>query len=320
MNDNIGDRPPAIDELDNLHIGPAPISAVLDAGHAAKRRRRTVLASVAAVAVLLVGGGFVTTQVRSNANTDKPLVSNNDNLTTTAADTAHTITINAVDGPGRRCCYFEGAVEQVRIERVSGTKMIPVRSEIEPAPWSRTWSDLPPGEYTLYAAVRPCGGNCDSLDPPTDTCEDTFQLDADVVVTVAFDYFTACKIDTSTATNASDEEAQTLPVNVERLDPRTPDFEIEPGTARWDPTNETLVYVSRLTYSGSCFPSGRAVMDEGALSLVLTPVTDRPCTADPPRMLASISGLLQPPSEITVTENSEARTVAVVNGGGPAGR
>lgn len=59
-------RPPVLEELDGLPIGPAPIGAMLAVGRAAKRRRRTVLASVAGAAVLLTGGGLAATQVLGN--------------------------------------------------------------------------------------------------------------------------------------------------------------------------------------------------------------------------------------------------------------
>jgi hypothetical protein len=35
---------------------------------------------------------------------------------------------------------------------------------------------LPPGAYRLVSYQRPCAGNCDYLDPPTDRCETVLHL------------------------------------------------------------------------------------------------------------------------------------------------
>lgn len=310
--DTTGDRPPAIEQLDSLHVGPAPISEVLDAGRIVKRRLRTVLASIAAVTVLLVGGGFATSQVLGNNSTDDSLTADNETVTPTTPAAPHTLTVDAMFKPGgKRFFYFEGALEEIRLEREEPSGAVPVRSEVAPAPWKQAWADLPPGEYTLYAAVRPCGGNCGSLDPPTDSCEQTFDLDADRTVKVEFDFGAPCIVTVALAEGTSAD----LSVDVNRYLSQALNIETRQGAARWEPRSRTVTYVSRLDYSGSCPPEGSVELNGGALILVLavTVGDDQPCTADANTMLATISGLTEAPAELAVTEEGETRTIPVLD-------
>ena len=312
INDPKDERPRALEELDNLHVGPAPINAVIDAAVSTRRRRGAMLASAAAVLVVLVGATAVSTQVLGVAGDDDALIADGDAppATPELPATQHTVTVNAAFKPGTpRLFYFEGSLEEVRLERTTSSEPVQVESATASAPWQQEWSDLPSGEYTIYAAIRPCGGNCSYLDPPADTCEQTFTLDSDVAVAVEFEYGESCRV-TATPQEAA-TPTQDLTVSVDILAPGGTEA-VPPGTARWDPDGDTLAYVGRLDYSGSCLPEGTATSTEGSVDLVLTVSSEEtPCTADANTVFATITGLTEAPSNITVTEDGKPRTISV---------
>lgn len=83
--------------------------------------------------------------------------------------------------------------------------------------------------------------------------------------------------------------------------------------AVWDPDTQTLIYVSRFGYSGTCPPEGTAVeTQDGSLSLKLTtPDTDEPCTADDQKVTATITGFTAPPPALRVAEYDQTFGVPV---------
>jgi hypothetical protein len=71
--------------------------------------------------------------------------------------------------------YFEGARSYVRIETLAEDELLEV--ELQPTDaGSEATIRLDPGEYRLVSWQRPCDGSCDSLDPPTDQCDERFVL------------------------------------------------------------------------------------------------------------------------------------------------
>ena len=64
--------------------------------------------------------------------------------------------------------YIEGAVSYVRVLGARGEAV--VRRSVMHKVRFRMRRRLPPGRYTVVSFQRPCAGNCDLLDPPTDRC------------------------------------------------------------------------------------------------------------------------------------------------------
>jgi hypothetical protein len=89
--------------------------------------------------------------------------------------------------------YIEGSYSYVRVERPDGEEVLRERlgeerecSESECV--SKLVLRLDPGEYRLVSFQRPCEGNCDLLDPATDSCDRLIEVRPgealNVVVTV----------------------------------------------------------------------------------------------------------------------------------------
>ena len=87
--------------------------------------------------------------------------------------------------------YFEGSYSYVRVEDLDGEKLIEERLPLEGEKvgelrfLSRTTLRIDPGSYRLESFQRPCDGNCDSLDPPTDMCSSEIAVARDRAVQVA---------------------------------------------------------------------------------------------------------------------------------------
>jgi zinc D-Ala-D-Ala dipeptidase len=64
--------------------------------------------------------------------------------------------------------YHEGAVSFVRVRGAGGA--LAVRRRVKHAPRFRMRRQLPPGRYRVISYQRPCAGDCEQLDPPTDRC------------------------------------------------------------------------------------------------------------------------------------------------------
>ena len=109
--------------------------------------------------------------------------------------TGHTVTVHTtLEGP--RTHYFEGASSEVSLVSKTERRVHLPNEGPFPSPpgWSQSWDDVPAGRYHLTAAVRPCDGNCENLDPPTDSCRRGVDLNADTEVLVTFHYGQPCKI------------------------------------------------------------------------------------------------------------------------------
>lgn len=203
MNDK---TPTALDRLlDQVPVGQAPIGDLLVAGHAAKRRqRRTLIAGVAAATVLILGGGTIATQALGKGDNDGH--ADESELTGDTTTPKHTITVQtSLEGP--KIYYFEGALTEVSISSENdGDATAPATSDPAFVGWTDTWVDLPEGHYTIAAAVLPCGGNCDVLDAPTDSCEQSLYLTRNTHLDVTFHYGRPCDITIDLA------ETRTIPI------------------------------------------------------------------------------------------------------------
>ena len=72
--------------------------------------------------------------------------------------------------------YAEGALSYLAVEAPDGDELI--EAELAPADKEQAATlRLDPGTYRLVSWQRPCEGNCGTLDPPTDRCEQVFTLE-----------------------------------------------------------------------------------------------------------------------------------------------
>jgi hypothetical protein len=69
--------------------------------------------------------------------------------------------------------YAEGSYSYIRVERPTGDKVLEEQFDQAETLHIR----LDPGTYRFFSFQRPCDGNCDSLDPPTDECERLIQVE-----------------------------------------------------------------------------------------------------------------------------------------------
>lgn len=74
---------------------------------------------------------------------------------------------------GRR--YIEGAVTEIILRDESGQEVSPEAGN------DHRFTNLPPGDYTIEPALRPCSGSCDVLDPRTDQCSAVVPVDTSTV-------------------------------------------------------------------------------------------------------------------------------------------
>jgi hypothetical protein len=162
------------------------------------------------------GTGSCTMDARSvtaiiNGLDDRP-----DDIEVTDGSEHFTVTVDDDSGPaseltvrttleGPRVFYVEGALTEVTVTRESDPDASPETPLAAPAPagWSHTWTDLSAGRYHLVAAVRPCGGNCDGLDPATDSCERSIDLTTSTQVLVTFRYGQPCYVTVTAVDNSS---------------------------------------------------------------------------------------------------------------------
>ena len=91
------------------------------------------------------------------------------------------VTVRTTIDPGPHGELFtEGAVPQVRLVGPGGT-LSPDQDDTD----SSVFRDVLPGRYRLEAALRPCDGNCGTLDGPTHRCSQQVRVreDSSFVVT-----------------------------------------------------------------------------------------------------------------------------------------
>jgi hypothetical protein len=101
------------------------------------------------------------------------------------------LTVHTSIEPGRHGEMFtEGAVPEIRLEAPDGTVLEPAKDHADAA----VFAGLDAGRYRLRAALRPCDGNCGSLDAPTLPCTAEIRIDADRVVTVRWHVGEPCHV------------------------------------------------------------------------------------------------------------------------------
>lgn len=118
-------------------------------------------------------------------------------------------------GPGRlvvmetlppRPVYIEGSVSFLRVERSDSGEVIAdgaMTDGEQPRGDAPLLSrELEPGEYRILSFQRPCHGNCDYLDAPTDRCAAVADVVAGRVLTatVVLHQRGGCTIESSTGT------------------------------------------------------------------------------------------------------------------------
>ena len=106
---------------------------------------------------------------------------------------AHPATLHVQQEWVGRGMYTEGSYSYVRVAR-DGDKVVQVRLSDERTP--RATLRLDPGSYRLVSFQRPCDGNCGILDPPTDQCTKTVEVeaDADIALLVSLSPGEGCTI------------------------------------------------------------------------------------------------------------------------------
>jgi hypothetical protein len=72
-----------------------------------------------------------------------------------------------------QCCYREGSVSYVSINQVGNNlitaKVVRPLAGLEPILLAQT--EVPAGTYVVSSFQRPCDGNCDLLNAPSDRCD-----------------------------------------------------------------------------------------------------------------------------------------------------
>jgi hypothetical protein len=202
-------KPPnTLDQLwDEIPTGPAPVAGLLAAGRAAKRRRRAL---VGVVAGAVLGGALAIGQHLDFGvgHRDVPIAD--------SSNPSYGVTVRT-ELKGRRMYYFEGALVEVTLTPEQ-PGVWSTHSERNPVGWSHTWTGLEQGPYTLQGAVRSCAGNCDSLDPPADSCRESVDLRGDVEVLVSFRYGHPCSVTVSASSDVSDPTSACFTSEQRRVD------------------------------------------------------------------------------------------------------
>jgi len=70
--------------------------------------------------------------------------------------------------------YAEGAISYVRVETADSETI--AEETLPDANPAEVTLRLDPGRYRLRSWQRPCDGNCEQLDPPTDECDKAFTM------------------------------------------------------------------------------------------------------------------------------------------------
>ena len=78
--------------------------------------------------------------------------------------------------------YVEGSISYVHVTNASGTVF---ETELHGVGRSQVLdAALDPGSYRLTSYQRPCSGNCEALDAPTDRCSTDFEIKPGAQATV----------------------------------------------------------------------------------------------------------------------------------------
>jgi hypothetical protein len=86
--------------------------------------------------------------------------------------------------------FFEGAVPEIRLVDGAGKVNRPVRDHRETA----AFPALEPGIYRIQAALRPCDGNCGTLDGAMYRCSAQVRVDGAEVLRVRWRVGQTCRV------------------------------------------------------------------------------------------------------------------------------
>ena len=97
------------------------------------------------------------------------------------------------------CCYTEGQVSFLTIRDAGGTEFAARQFQALGDVYPAIEIDLPVGSYLVESYQRPCDGNCGFLDPPTDQCSQTLDIQAGTssFLTAAFGPGKGCTMSTT---------------------------------------------------------------------------------------------------------------------------
>lgn len=105
----------------------------------------------------------------------------------TATDSARVIVRESQSSS--RPLYMEGSIGFLRVEAIDTGEVITdgptTDGPREPGDTAFFDESVEPGEYRLVSYLRPCHGNCSRLDPPTDRCESTVELESGETLTAS---------------------------------------------------------------------------------------------------------------------------------------
>lgn len=101
------------------------------------------------------------------------------------------LTVHTSIEPGKQGEMFtEGALPEVRLTAPDGTLIEPRKDHVDDA----VFPGIAPGRYRLTAALRPCDGNCGTLDPPMTPCAARVRVTLDQQVTVTWRVGQKCRV------------------------------------------------------------------------------------------------------------------------------
>lgn len=198
-------------------VGPPPVDDMIAHVHRHRRRRTAavLVGAVAAVTAVTLGATALTSP-SSRVGPLEPSGGGSSTLTV----------ITELDGP--RTYYFEGALTEVSLSPAGSGEGSTYQEAPAPAGQTYTWEDVPNGSYTLDAAVRPCGGACDALDPPTDSCWQPLDVREDTTVVVTFHYGRGCQVGSSESAEVGALAGGTWRP-LEKYLPDAGDLKVKPG-------------------------------------------------------------------------------------------
>jgi hypothetical protein len=108
----------------------------------------------------------------------------------TATSPEATVTVRTEIVPGHHGeMFFEGAVPEIRLVGHGGT-LAPAHDHDD----SAVFRHVPPGRYRLVAVLRPCDGNCGTLDGPTGGCSHPVHVREDGSFEVSWHVGSRCRV------------------------------------------------------------------------------------------------------------------------------
>jgi hypothetical protein len=310
------DRPPILEELDGLAIAPAPVGDILRIARTAKRRRRAVLASVAAVSVLLVGGGLVTTQVLAHDSSDSNGAVVGHGIETTppvsppTSSGEHAPSASCASGYPYRLAAQAFALDATVVSIAPDGS----RATLQTNHWFKGGED----DSVTLDLGDPAGSG-----DPTSEFSSGYSVGSRLLVSGQESddgLRTAWKCGYTRDWSQGEADfwgaqfagVQDLAVTVNPMgevgDYVAPLLE---GSALWRAKERELVYIPETVYN-SCLTKAKPSTTHGSTSLNLTPPASvANCDDVTSKAVITITGLTEPPTKLTVTENGEQRTVAV---------